>query len=199
MYFSTGHTFRGKPVSALFSHGGQRAHAAYGYNCAVDFELRDFRKEDFETLWSIDQRCFPRGIAYSQRELAIYIRQRGAFTVVAEISATHHPERGQSAADIVGFLVAEARRGIGHIVTIDVLQGARRSGVGSRLLSQAEGRLRAAHCDRVYLETAVDNRTALTFYKRHGYFLNNVVPGYYSNGVDALVLQKDLLCAAQAS
>jgi ribosomal protein S18 acetylase RimI-like enzyme len=87
----------------------------------------------------------------------------------------------------------------GHIITIDVLQGARRSGVGSRLLTEAESRLLAARCDKVYLETAVDNRNALIFYKRHGYFLNNVVPGYYSNGVDALVLQKDLLSAAQAS
>jgi ribosomal protein S18 acetylase RimI-like enzyme len=45
----------------------------------------------------------------------------------------------------------------------------------------------------------VDNRDALAFYKRHGYYLIKTVPRYYSNGVDALVLEKDLLSAAQAS
>ena len=35
--------------------------------------------------------------------------------------------------------------------------GARAAGVGSRLLRAAENRLRAANCDGVILETAVDN------------------------------------------
>jgi len=30
------------------------------------------------------------------------------------------------------------------------------------------------------------------FYKRHGYSVVKTIPRYYSNGVDALVLQKDL-------
>ena len=49
----------------------------------------------------------------------------------------------------------------------------------------------------------VDNQVALVFYKRQGYFLEKVVPHYYANGVDALILQKklekDLLSTAQAS
>ena len=84
-------------------------------------------------------------------------------------------------------------------MTIDVLPEARRSGVGSKLLSAAEDRLRAAGCHLVYLETAVDNQAALAFYKRHQYFLVQTVPRYYANGVDALVLEKNLLSAAQAS
>jgi ribosomal-protein-alanine N-acetyltransferase len=173
----------------------------YRYNWAVDLELRNFRREDFETLWGIDQRCFPPGIAYSQRELGLYIRQRGAFTLVAETTSAKGEllEGSPPKTAIVGFIVAEGRRETGHIITIDVVQGARRSGVGSKLLAAVEERLRATHCRSVYLETAVDNRSALIFYKRHGYFLNNVVPGYYSNGVDALVLQKDLLSVARAS
>jgi ribosomal-protein-alanine N-acetyltransferase len=80
---------------------------------------------------------------------------------------------------------------VGHIITIDVVAAARRSGVGSELLREAESRLRAAGSRSVVLETAVDNHSALTFYKRHEYFLVKTIPRYYSNGLDAFVLKKD--------
>jgi ribosomal-protein-alanine N-acetyltransferase len=160
----------------------------------VDFSLRDFRREDFEKLWSIDQRCFPPGISYTRLELKFYMHRRGAFTLVAEKA---DPE---VAPETVGFIVAEAGRGgVGHIITIDVLPAVRRFGVGSRLLTAAEDRLRAAHCHGVFLETAVDNKPALSFYKRHRYFVLKTVPRYYSNGLDAFVLQKDLLTPEEGS
>jgi ribosomal-protein-alanine N-acetyltransferase len=154
----------------------------------VEITLRDFGHEDFEKLWGIDQRCFPPGISYTRLELRFYMRRRGAFTLVAEKT------QAELAPETVGFIVAEAgRSAVGHIITIDVLPTVRRFGVGTRLLTGAEDRLRAAQCESVFLETAVDNRAALSFYKRHQYVLIKTVPRYYSNGVDALVLQKDLL------
>jgi ribosomal-protein-alanine N-acetyltransferase len=99
---------------------------------------------------------------------------------------------------MVGFIVAEAgSRSGGHIITIDVLPKARKTGVGSRLLRVAEDRLRAAHCHFVILETAVDNRAALAFYKTHEYNVVKTIPRYYSDGVDALVLKKDLLSPSE--
>lgn len=154
----------------------------------VQFALREYRPDDFLRLWKVDQECFAVGIAYSKLELKTYIRRRNAFTLVAEGSGEIEPGA------IVGFLVAEAGRGgVGHIITIDVLAAARRSGVGSELLREAELRLRAAGSRFVVLETAVDNHSALTFYKRHQYFLVKTVPRYYSNGLDAFVLKKDLV------
>jgi [ribosomal protein S18]-alanine N-acetyltransferase len=178
-------------------------HILSDYNDQVEFTLRDYRAADFEILWSIDQRCFPPGIAYSRRELGIYIGHPRSFTLVAEASAHNSqdpPPEEMRPGDrgIVGFLVAESGRRVGHIITIDVLPIARRSGVGSKLMLAAEERLRAGSCRSVYLETAADNVSALAFYKRHEYFLVKTVPGYYSNGMDALVLQKELLSQAQA-
>jgi ribosomal-protein-alanine N-acetyltransferase len=98
-----------------------------------------------------------------------------------------------AAASISGFIVAEVgRRGVAHIITIDVVETARRSGIGSLLLRAAEDRLRASGSLAVALETAVDNVSALRFYKRHGYDVTKTLPRYYSNGTDALVLQKEL-------
>ena len=93
--------------------------------------------------------------------------------------------------ELQGFIVAHCGAS-GHVITIDVGANSRRSGVGSLLLQRAEERMRAAGCVAVGLEAAVDNATALAFYKRHGYYVVRTWPRYYSNGVDALVLKKDL-------
>jgi len=92
---------------------------------------------------------------------------------------------------IAGFIVVH-NGPTGHIITIDVMASARRSGAGSLLLQAAEDRLRAGGSRAVGLETAVDNLAALSFYKRHGYSVIRTWPRYYSNGVDALVLKKEL-------
>ena len=160
---------------------------------ASDFSLREFRRDDFLRLWEIDQDCFPRGISYSQPELLFYMRRPRTFTLVAERTGGNGDAPQDS--PIVGFIVAEAGGQSGHIITIDVLHEARRSGLGSRLIAAAEERLRAEGCRTVFLETAVDNASALAFYKRHRYFLVKTVPRYYSTGVDAFVLKKDLLSA----
>jgi ribosomal-protein-alanine N-acetyltransferase len=153
----------------------------------VDFTLRDFHNSDLETLWRIDQRCFAPGISYSQPELAAYIRLLNSFTLIAE---TSNPDQRQ----IIGFLVATAnRRHQGHVITIDVLPDQRRFGVGSRLLNAAEERLLLRQCTSVVLEAAVNNTSALAFYKRHGYFVVKTIPRYYPDGLDAFVLEKNLL------
>ena len=149
--------------------------------CPVMFLVRDAKPEEFETLWQIDQECFPPGIAYSRRELKTYILRRTAFTLVAE-------DRNHA---IAGFVVA-CGGPVGHIITIDVLPAARRAGAGSLLLQTAENRLLESGSRAVRLETAVDNAPALSFYKRHGYSVISTSPRYYPNGVDALVLRKEL-------
>jgi [ribosomal protein S18]-alanine N-acetyltransferase len=174
----------------------------------VEFRLRDFRQPDFEAIWRIDQQCFAPGISYSRLDMAEYLRRPRSFTVVAESAEDSTPVMpGNSPTGnvprpatglMLGFIMAEAgTRGGGHIITIDVLPEARNAGVGSQLLGFAEGRLHAAGCQFVILETAVDNRVAMAFYKAHEYHVVRTIPRYYSDGVDALVLKKDLLSWSQ--
>jgi ribosomal-protein-alanine N-acetyltransferase len=155
--------------------------ASSRYNGGVSFLIRQFEKADFDTLWRIDQACFDPQLAYSRPELAFYMRRRGSFTLVAEGDG-----------GILGFIVAESRRKTGHIITIDVIAKARRTGVGSVLLLAAEEQLLRAGTVAVVLETPVNNEAAIRFYKQKGYFVEKTVAGYYSGQLDALVMTKDL-------
>jgi len=148
----------------------------------VSAPIRDYRRQDFETLWQIDQACFARGISYSRRELAFYLARKRGFTLVAELEGK-----------IIGFVVVDRdRQGQAHVITIDVLPEGRRSGLGSRLMVAAEERLLTLGCSVVILEAAVDNAAALAFYKRHGYTAIHTIPRYYLDSIDALVLSKVL-------
>ena len=158
----------------------------------MSFRIRPFQKADFEVLWQIDQVCFDPLLAYSRPELAIYMRRPGSFTLVAESQADEAVNR-RSPLRITGFVVAEVRRRSGHIITIDVIPSARRSGIGSILLQAAEAQLSRAGAAAVALETPVNNIGAIQFYKRKGYFVEKTVPGYYSNQLDALVMTKELV------
>jgi ribosomal-protein-alanine N-acetyltransferase len=152
------------------------------YNVAVAFVIREFQPEDFEILWRMDQECFPPGIAYSQQELKSYVTHRSTFTLVAT---------DDKDGEVAGFIVVHGGPS-GHVITIDVDPAIRRGGVGSLMLRAAEDRLRQAGARAVGLETAVDNLAALQFYKRHGYSVIRTKPRYYPNGVDALVMKKEL-------
>ncbi len=144
------------------------------------FTLRESRPDDFDRLHAIDQECFPAGIAYSRRELAKFMKLRGAFTLVAEDDQK-----------IAGFIIAQKHpRRMGHVVTIDVLTPYRRSGLGSLLMNEVESRLRADGCDAMFLETAVDNTAAIRFYERFGYVIVKKLPAYYPDGLDGYLLVK---------
>lgn len=166
------------------------------YNGSVSFRIRPVQEADFETLWRMDQVCFDPQLAYSRAELDFYMRRPGAFTLVAESEGTEAGTNGASAGKILGFIVAEARgrakTKTGHIITLDVVPETRRSGVGSALLDAAEEQLSRAGAGKVGLEAAVNNMAAIRFYKQKGYFVEKTVPGYYANGLDALVMGKEI-------
>lgn len=154
----------------------------------VHVRLRDYRPDDLEALWQLDQVCFEEGISYSREELLHYIRLRTTFTLIAETDE-----------GISGFIIAHRRRGgFGHILTIDVDPQHRQRGVGTHLLRHAHQRLQREGCHTVFLETAVDNTAAMAFYKRHGYTVVRTIPRYYhATGMDAFLLSVPLSPVAQ--
>ena len=163
----------------------------------LDFKLRDYRAADFDRLWEIDQLCFPPGIAYTQMELSGFIMARNAITLVAELrrnEGTACPSGDGISESLGGYVVAHSiRRKYGRILTLDIHPGARRMGLATALMNACEERLRAVGCREVYLETAVNNGSAVRLYRRLGYHVLRTLPGYYSShSLDAFQMAKQL-------
>ena len=147
----------------------------------MDAGLRPYNSEDLETMYQLDQECYPPGIAYSRRELKWYLRLPGADCLVAEQGGA-----------LTGFIVTEREDDLGHIITLDVAESQRRRGVGSALLAAAEARMLEAGVRRVSLETATDNAPAVAFWKKHGYRTVAVLKNYYMDKLDAYEMHKRL-------
>jgi ribosomal-protein-alanine N-acetyltransferase len=142
--------------------------------------LRTCRASDLEALWTLDQECFPPGIAYSRSELRAFLSRKTAETIVVEID-------GRIVAFVLGW---RPRRTAGHVITLDVAASARRQGLGRQLMVELERRFRAAGVERMLLETAVTNTIAIGFYERLGYRKVGRLLGYYGPGRHAWRMEK---------
>ena len=144
--------------------------------------VRVFQSQDFETLYRLDQACYPPGIAYSRQALREFLAAPGAQTWVAE-------EEGK----LVAFIIVEkVRRADGHIITLDVREDCRRRGLGSALLATAEAWLADHRVRRISLETAVDNSAGVAFWMRAGYSATARWSRYYLDRLDAYRMEKEL-------
>jgi ribosomal-protein-alanine N-acetyltransferase len=156
------------------------------YNVDV-LKLRSYEPSDFDRLLEIDQACFVDGIAYDEEEMRHFLAMPSGIVLLAEEKGT-----------VNGFIIADklrprrASRAMGRIITIDVAPNAQNRGVGGLLLAEAEEELKRRGCAHVALEVAIDNGSALRFYKKHGYSVLKVLPRYYMGTVDGLLMAKPL-------
>lgn len=142
--------------------------------------LRTYRSTDFDTLYEIDQVCFPAGISYGREELANFIKSPHSMTWVAEAGQV-----------VVGFVIADRENDeIAHIITIDVVEKWRHRGVGTELMNTAEDWAARMGVRFVYLETAEENLVAQQFYRSRGYKTVERVANYYASGQAAWVMVK---------
>jgi ribosomal-protein-alanine N-acetyltransferase len=152
-------------------------------------DLRKYRLQDFDRLLEIDKVCFDEGIAYDEGEMRYFLGLPSTVTLVAEEADT---------GAILGFIIADhiharrASRSMGRIITIDVDPENQHAGLGTQLLTTAEQELKDAGCDHVVLEVAINNEKALRFYKKLDYVVLKVLPKYYLDSIDGLLMGKRL-------
>lgn len=92
---------------------------------------------------------------------------------------------------MVGFIAGDIRTSqqMAWIATIGVLPAYRGRGIGSALLEACEQQLSV---DNVRLNVRVSNHPAIRLYKSFGYQQVGRWPNYYSDGEDALIMEKEI-------
>ena len=137
-------------------------------------------------------------------------------SVLAEIHAAAFPPGEAWGADAIGIQLAlpgvagwlDPRGGMilvrramdeMEVLTLAVVPGARRCGVGTALLGAAFAWAEAEGISAVYLEVAGDNAAARSLYQRMGFSPVGRRRGYYRSGTDALVLRRQLGPAGNSS
>ncbi len=95
-------------------------------------------------------------------------------------------------AGVVEGLLSSPRK-VGHLVSIAVLPGYRRRGIGSALLRETIRAVGEAYgAEALYLEVRVSNEPAIRLYEKFGFVKVRRITAYYADGEDAYVMVKRL-------
>lgn len=143
--------------------------------------IRPYEARDFSAIHKLDLSCFVPGISYSKWTLQHFLDLDSSDCLISE-----------EGKQLAGFILAESNPPLAHIITLDVAAAHRRRGVGSALLLEMEQHFAFQGVLSVLLETAVDNESAIAFWKRHGYSAEAVLKRYYLGRVDAYEMRKRL-------
>ncbi|WP_210479720.1 ribosomal protein S18-alanine N-acetyltransferase [Naasia sp. SYSU D00948] len=144
--------------------------------------LRRASVRDLDPIMDIERTTFPTD-AWSSPMMRAELEDRNTYYLVAET------EDGR----IEGYagLLAPVGTGDADVQTVAVAEGARRRGLGRRLVVELlrEARERGAY--RVFLEVRADNPAAQQLYRSLGFEDIGLRRGYYQpDGVDAVVMRR---------
>ncbi|HEY1723396.1 MAG TPA: GNAT family N-acetyltransferase [Magnetospirillaceae bacterium] len=117
---------------------------------------------------------------WDQRAFATLLTTPGVFGVLA----------GRD--EPLGFILCRIAADEAEVLTLFVLETARRHGVATALLDRAIDAARAAKATALFLEVAETNAPARGFYAAQGFMQVGRRPRYYKNAVDALILKKEI-------
>ncbi|AXC50974.1 GNAT family N-acetyltransferase [Paracoccus suum] len=88
-----------------------------------------------------------------------------------------------------GFLLGRVIAGEAELLTLAVAPGARRNGLGARLVRGFADAAKGQGALSAFLEVAEDNAAARALYAAAGWTQAGRRPGYYGKGLDALILR----------
>ena len=154
------------------------------------FKIRRFKEDDLQNVMEINRETLPENYT-DYFFLDLYERFPETFIVA---------EEGEK---IVGYIMCRVEVGLsnfglgglirkGHVVSIAVLQRARRKGVAQALINTASEGMRFYKAKQCYLEVRVTNDAGVKLYTKLGFEVSRTVHGYYSDGEDAYVMSKKL-------
>jgi ribosomal-protein-alanine N-acetyltransferase len=120
---------------------------------------------------------------WPEAEIRRTLDQVTSQALVAEVDGT-----------IVGHILGRLVGGEAEVLTIAVMPGHRRRGIGGRLLRTCLAHWKQASAEAAFLEVRADNGGAIAMYAAAGWRPNGTRPGYYRDGTDALCMRLDPQC-----
>ena len=141
--------------------------------------VRDYTNRDFREILEIDKEAFsPRNPAY---DVYVYITY-GSDLLVADIGSK-----------IAGYIATmDSDEVTSKIIAFAVRKEFRRMGIGKMLLRNAIDRIVGRGKRKIMLEVRVSNIPAQQLYKKFGFVIADVLPGYYSDGEDAYLMVRTI-------
>lgn len=137
---------------------------------------------DLQLLTELEVQLFSSDII-SRRQFKYLLTKANSIVVKAE-----------SGEKFIGYMVLLKRRNSRslRIYSIGVATHARNQGVAGKFLSCAEQEARNHECNRLTLEVAVNNESAIKLYRKADYIEYGQKPNYYEDGCTALLFHKKI-------
>jgi [ribosomal protein S18]-alanine N-acetyltransferase len=137
-------------------------------------QIRQFRAEDISAISEIEQLSFKDPFpTYFLSQLA----DANPDTFLVAVKGDK----------IVGYAVIDKWPDQDHLVSIAVLPESRRKGVGQALLAHLIEKLQTGS---LRLEVRRSNKAALDLYRKNGFVQTGLAHSYYTDGEDALQMEK---------
>jgi ribosomal-protein-alanine N-acetyltransferase len=143
---------------------------------------RDASSLDVPVLVSLDKELFP----YSPWSSGQYLEEISAPTRRFVVAL-------DQARSIIGYAGVFAPGGAeADILTVGVIPEHRGQGIGRQLMTLITEWAISQGSIAMMLEVKTDNETAITLYESLGYAKLNIRKNYFGNGLDALVMRKEI-------
>lgn len=141
---------------------------------------------DLLSIEQLEKDCFPEE-AFHRRLIKNLLVNPKSFVIKANASS------GKIIGNIIGIIKKESSASLGRIFSLCILDEYRKKGIATRLVQLLEGEFSLRGIKKIGLEVSIHNTIAQQFYKRLGYSMSTIVlPGFYNDGTDALVMFKNL-------
>jgi len=152
----------------------------------VNYTVRLFKPSDLDGVIRINRECLPEN--YSPLFFMNLYKRFPETFIVAEVNR-----------EIVGYIMCRIETGIpsfkvlgiskkGHVISIAVMSGHHRKGVGFELIQEATRAMVNYKAKECYLEVRESNLPAIQLYKKLGFEVARSIRNYYADGENAFVM-----------
>jgi ribosomal-protein-alanine N-acetyltransferase len=140
--------------------------------------IRPMTEADLDQVMELERAIFPH--PWRRSFFLADINRPQGLSVVAEEDGV-----------ILGYAVAWGVEET-HLANLAVSEVERGKGVGERLLNEVIAFARLSNAVSIYLEVRVSNTIARKFYADRGFVPTYLRKGYYENGEDAVIMEREV-------